>query len=114
MGASPMHLRREPPLHGRGAHATVNLRRTPMQFMMFAKHLQTLPLAEAGRRVRALGFDGLDLTVRHGGYVDPDRLRDALPRAIATLRDCGLVVPLFTTSITSTSDPAAAPTFEAA
>ena len=39
-----------------------------MKFMMFAKHLQALPLPEAGRRVRGLGFDGLDLTVRPGGY----------------------------------------------
>src|SRR4051812_21635760 len=85
-----------------------------MQLMMFAKHLQTLPLADAGRRVRALGFEGLDLTVRPGGYVEPDRLRDELPAAVATLRDCGLAVPLLTTSITAASDPAAAVTLEAA
>src|SRR4051812_45070322 len=85
-----------------------------MQLMMFAKHLQTLPLAEAGRRVRELGFEGLDLTVRPGGFVEPAKLREELPAAIATLRDCGLAVPLLTTSITTASDPAAVATFEAA
>jgi sugar phosphate isomerase/epimerase len=96
------------------AKATLFAGKLTMKFMMFAKHLQTLPLADAGRRVRGLGFEGLDLTLRPGGYVEPDRLRNELPCAIATLRDCGLVVPLLTTSITSTSDPAAAPTFEVA
>lgn len=85
-----------------------------MQFMMFTKHLQDWPLAQAGRAMKELGFAGADLTVRPGGYVEPANVRDGLKQAIATLRDCGLVVPLLTTVIVSANDPAAAPTFEAA
>src|SRR5205814_6386756 len=86
---------------------------TLMQFMMFSKHLQSLPLPAAARAVRELGFEGLDLTVRPGGSVEPDQVRDRLPAAIAMCRDAGLAVPLLTTSIT-VSDPAAAATFDAA
>ena len=87
-----------------------------MKFMMFTKHLQDWPLAKAAQAMKELQFDGADLTVRPGGYVDPTKVsvRDALPDAIATLRDHGLVVPLLTTSITSADDPVAASTFEAA
>ncbi|CAN5568683.1 hypothetical protein BH09PLA1_BH09PLA1_04640 [soil metagenome] len=85
-----------------------------MKFMMFTKHLQELPLADAGQAMRELGFDGADLTVRPGGYVDPTDVRSALSRALATLRDHGLAVPLLTTAIVSAADPVAAPTFESA
>src|SRR5437868_2739204 len=84
-----------------------------MRLMMFAKHLQSLPLPAAARAVRELGFEGLDLTVRPGGFVEPDQVQDQLPAAITTCRDAGLVVPLLTTSITS-SDAAAAAIFDAA
>lgn len=85
-----------------------------MRFMMFTKHLQPLLLTEAGLAIKDIGFDGADLTVRDGGYVDPTRVRDELPRAIATLKDCGLETPLLTTNITRASDPVATPTFESA
>jgi sugar phosphate isomerase/epimerase len=85
-----------------------------MKLMMFSKHLQTLPLAEAGRRVRELGFEGFDLTARPGGYIEPANVKAELPRAIATLRDAGLSVPLLTTSITNSSATGARSTFEAA
>ena len=82
--------------------------------MMFTKHLQEWPLARAGRAMKELGFDGADLTVRPGGYVEPTNVREGLKQAITMLGDCGLVIPLLTTAIVSASDPAAAPTFEAA
>jgi sugar phosphate isomerase/epimerase len=72
-----------------------------MKWMMFIKHLQTLPLPEAGRTIRGLGFEGVDLTVRPGGTVTPERVRQDLPEAIRTLHDWGLSVPLITTAITN-------------
>ena len=70
-----------------------------MKFCVFAKHLQGMSLAEACGRVAAAGFGGLDLTVRAGGYVDPARVTQELPGAIATIRSHGLEVPLLTTGI---------------
>ena len=46
-----------------------------MKWMMFIKHLQTLPLPEAGRAIQGLGFEGVDLTVRPNGSVEPDRVK---------------------------------------
>ena len=34
---------------------------------------------ELGRTLKALGFDGVDLTVRPGGHVDPKRVAIDLP-----------------------------------
>ena len=48
-----------------------------MKWMMFIKHLQTLPLAEAGRAIKDLGFEGVDLTVRPNGSVTPERVKAA-------------------------------------
>ena len=75
-----------------------------MKWMMFIKHLQTLPLAEAGRTIRDLGFAGVDLTVRPNGSVVPEKVRQGLPEAIRTLHDWGLSVPLVTTAITRATD----------
>jgi len=70
-----------------------------MQYVMFAKHLQEWPLARAAGVVAGMGFDGLDLTVRAGGYVLPENVRRDLPRALATCSDAGLTVPMITTNL---------------
>jgi sugar phosphate isomerase/epimerase len=71
-----------------------------MQFVMFAKHLQEWPLAQAAAAVKAMGFDGLDLTVRPGGYVQPQDVEKELPHALRLCADAGLGVPMLTTAIT--------------
>ena len=47
----------------------------------------------------------MDLTVRPGGHVLPERVEEDLPRAVETLRKSGLAVPLITTAITDANDP---------
>jgi sugar phosphate isomerase/epimerase len=59
------------------------------------------------RSAKRLGFDGLDLTVRPGGHVLPERAADELPEAVATIRGEGLDVPMITTALTSADDPLA-------
>ena len=85
-----------------------------MKWMMFIKHLQTLSLTDAGRAIRDLGFEGVDLTVRPNGSVAPENVRAALPETIRTLHDWGLAVPLVTTAITSASDAHARDILESA
>ncbi|GAB4562412.1 MAG: hypothetical protein Kow0047_10520 [Anaerolineae bacterium] len=85
-----------------------------MKLMMFSKHLQTMSVAEAGRVIRDLGFEGVDLTVRPGGHVSPEEVRTALPEAVRTLANMGLQVPLITTAITAADEPYAADIFETA
>jgi len=85
-----------------------------MKLMMFSKHLQTMSVAEAGRVIRDLGFEGVDLTVRPGGHVLPENVRTDLPVAVRTLADLGLQVPLITTAITAADEPYAVDIFETA
>lgn len=85
-----------------------------MQLVMFSKMLQEFDVAEMGRIVRDLGFDGVDLTVREAGHVLPQEVADKLEPAVATLADLGLTVPMITTGITSADDPTAEPIFRAA
>jgi sugar phosphate isomerase/epimerase len=84
------------------------------RYCMFTKHLQSIPMAEAARTIKDLGFEGADLTARPGGYIPAERVPQDLPTAVRTFHDWGLQVPLLTTSITTATDPAAAPTFETA
>jgi L-ribulose-5-phosphate 3-epimerase len=81
---------------------------------LFSKHLPDLDWRALGRTVRGLGFGGVDLTVRPGGHVLPERVADDLPAAVTAIREEGGDVPLITTALLSSEDRAARPTFEAA
>jgi sugar phosphate isomerase/epimerase len=61
-------------------------------------------LAQAAKSV---GFGGIDLTVRQGGHVRPDRAAEDLPKAVEAIREEGLGVPMITTELISAEDPAA-------
>ena len=84
-----------------------------MQVVMFSKHLQELSVEDAGHAVQAIGFDGLDLTVRPGGHIAPETVRDDLPKAVETLQKIGVQVPMITTAVTA-ADETAENTFAAA
>lgn len=70
-----------------------------MRNIMFTKHLQTMSVAEAGKTIKSLGFDGVELTVRPGGHVLPERVDEDLPRAVDQLREIGLEVPALVVEI---------------
>ena len=65
-------------------------------------------------RLKDAGFDGVDLTVRKGGHVLPERVREDLPRAVEAIQSHGLRVAMITTELTSPSDPTAGPILETA
>ena len=81
---------------------------------IFSKHLPKLNYEQLGKVSREIGFGGVDLTVRTGGHVQPERAAEDLPRAVQAIRDAGITVPMITTGLTSPSDPAARPTLSAA
>src|SRR6516164_1369659 len=85
-----------------------------MQFVMFSKMLQEFSVAEAAKRIKKLGFDGVDLTVRPKGHVLPERVEKDLPVAVAAIHAEGLDVPMASTAITKASDPHVEATFAAA
>ena len=80
----------------------------------FSKHLPRMNSRELSRTLKAMGFDGVDLTVRPGGHVDPKRVANDLPVFVDAIRHEGLTVPMITTELISDADPVAQPTLETA
>ncbi|MFC1634740.1 sugar phosphate isomerase/epimerase family protein, partial [Planctomycetota bacterium] len=72
-----------------------------IKICIFSKHLQWLDYRNMARTAREIGFDGIDLTVRPGGHVLPERVREDLPRAVQAIKSAGLEVPM----ITNPTDP---------
>src|SRR5215510_9875394 len=79
------------------------------QICLFSKHLPSMDWARMAQAVKKLGFGGIDLTVRPGGHVLPERAAEDLPKAVAAIRAEGLSVPMITTALTSSEDPTAKP-----
>jgi len=79
---------------------------------IFSKHLQFLAGAELARAAADMGFDGIDITVRSGGHVEPARVAADLPQLVAVIRQHGLEVPMVTTDIVDASTPHARAVFQ--
>ena len=54
--------------------------------------------------VRALGFDGIDLSVEHDGHVLPQKAGNQLMPALEAITGIGLDVPMITTGLTKAQD----------
>ena len=72
---------------------------------IFSKHLQWLDYQDMAKTAREIGFDGIDLTVRPGGHVLPERVREDLPRAVHAAKVEALDIPIIATAITDPADP---------
>ncbi len=51
------------------------------------------------------GYEGIDLTVRAGGHVLPERVQDDLPKAAETIRKAGLKFSMITSDIIDVKTP---------
>jgi L-ribulose-5-phosphate 3-epimerase len=67
---------------------------------VFSKNLQWLTIQDMAAFSKEVGFDGIDLTVRENGHINPSEVTNALPEAVKTIRKNGLQVFTITTSIT--------------
>src|SRR5262249_55357405 len=72
---------------------------------IFSKHLQFVQGEELAKTAAAIGFDAIDITVRKGGHIEPERVRQELPGLVATIRHHGLEVPMITTEIVDSETP---------
>ena len=66
---------------------------------IFSKHLQFLNYADMADAAVSMGFNGVDLTVRPGGHVSPDRVDDDLPKAVDALKNVGFAPDMMTTAV---------------
>lgn len=77
----------------------------PLKISVFSKHLQFLDWPGLAETVAEIGFDGIDLTVRKGGHVAPERAEEDLPKAAAVIRKAGLTLPMVTAGIVNAATP---------
>ncbi len=87
------------------ARPKVPSRELKQHICIFSKHLQWLGYGEMARFASGIGFSGIDLTVRKGGHVLPERVKKDLPLAVEQIRAEGLEVPMITTGIIDPGDP---------
>jgi hypothetical protein len=78
---------------------------TKLKIAIFSKHLEFLEGEELARGAAELGVEGIDLAVRRGGHVEPERVKQDLPALVAAIRKQGLEVPMLTTDISDADTP---------
>ena len=77
----------------------------PLPIVYFSKHLQWLDWEQMAATAADLGFDGLDVTVREGGHVEPARVQEDLPKVAKIVRKAGLDIPMITAGIVDADSP---------
>ena len=70
-----------PPLHAQGS--------PPWKVGGFTKELQDLSFEETARVAVEIGWDGIELALRAGGHVLPERVDEDLPKLVSALRARG-------------------------
>jgi sugar phosphate isomerase/epimerase len=69
------------------------------EFVAFTESFQGWPIPEVCRRFKAIGLDGLDLTVRPGGHIEPADAAKRLPEAVRAADDAGVRIAMLSTTI---------------
>jgi len=71
---------------------------------VFNKPLQHLSYEEQAKLVAEMGFAGIEGTVRKGGHVEPEKVKQDLPKQIKALQDHQVEMNLMTTDINNSED----------
>ena len=83
-------------------------------FSAFIKFVQSLRYGELAEKIAALGFDGVEVTVRKGGYIEPENAPRELPKLHQALAGQGLEITIATTDILRADQPHAEASLRAA
>ncbi len=78
---------------------------TKLPVCAFSKHFQWLSIPDAAKLAAEIGYDAMDLTLRTGGHVLPERVADDLPKAVEQLHAAGLAAPMTTAGIVDARSP---------
>ena len=88
-----------------GGASSVRAAQSKLKIAIFSKHLQFVQGDELPKAAAEIGFDAIDIAVRKGGHIEPERVRQELPSLVAAIRKHGLEVPMITTDIIDTTTP---------
>ena len=69
---------------------STNIADQKMKICIFSKQLQWLNYQEMATAVADMGYDGIDLTVRKGGHVLPEKVAEDLPKAVEAATKAGI------------------------
>lgn len=75
-----------------------------LEIHIFSKHLHFLDYRDMAKAASDLGFNGVDLTVRPGGHVEPENVRQDLPKAVEAVNQAGLLHRMITTAVDNARD----------
>ncbi|HWJ89827.1 MAG TPA: TIM barrel protein [Flavisolibacter sp.] len=78
-----------------------------MKICIFSKQLQWLNYNDMAHAVAEMGFDGIDLTVRNNGHVQPERVTQDLPKAVEAAHAAGIKILMISTDIQDDKSPRA-------
>ena len=73
--------------------------RRQFKFCVFEKFLLDLTYEELTEVVAEMGFVGIEATVRDGGHVQPERVRQDLPKLVNALSRRGLRIEIMATDV---------------
>jgi sugar phosphate isomerase/epimerase len=93
---------------GVAAAAALRAAKTPetrFTICAFSKHFHWTDIRETADLCASFGYEGIDLTLRAGGHVLPERVQEDLPKAVDIVRKAGLKMPMVTTDIVDTRTP---------
>ena len=76
-----------------------------LRVSIFSKHLHFLDGEALATAAAQLGFDAIDLTVRRGGHVEPERVTRDLPRLASLIQKSHLDLSMLTTDIVDANSP---------
>ncbi len=76
-----------------------------MQCVVFPKFFQELTASDLARTLREIGFDGVDVMLRDGYWVDATSVAEKLPQFVRVMHDFGLSAENATTAYLDPNDP---------
>jgi len=79
--------------------------RSRWPILAFSKHFQWTTVSEAASLCAEMGYDGIDLTLRPGGHVEPSQVAEALPKAVEAIHAQKLTTPMVTSGIVDATTP---------
>ncbi len=77
-----------------------------MKFAAFTKSFQDWDIPTVCQRFREIGLEGLDLTVRRKGHIEPVDVPTKLPAAARAVQEAGMEISFLTTDITDATPEA--------
>jgi sugar phosphate isomerase/epimerase len=81
---------------------------------LFIKFVQTLSYEELADAVAEMGADGIEATVRKGGYIAPEKAVDQLPKLADAMARRNLKITMITTDVVGVDDPNTRPVLQTA